>query len=279
MTAIPERPELIVVDNCSSDGTSVMVRNRFRETKVVSLPVNLGAAARNLAVRLASHPYVAFCDDDTWWATGSLSRAAELLAKHPEVAVLTARIVVEDSGTEDPICQDLRSSPIPSPGAVPGPLLISFLAGASVVRREAFCSAGGFERHLLIGGEEEFLAADLMASGWAIAYSEELEIHHAPSLIRDPDLRRRQGIRNTLWFTWARRPPRSASDRTRQILRRLPRDRVTVQALVDAAKGASWVARVRREIPRHVEEMYALVDGVQFESGARDYASVKPQNS
>jgi hypothetical protein len=51
-----------------------------------------------------------------------------------------------------------------------------------------------------------------------------------------------------------------------------------VQALVDAAKGASWVARVRREIPRHVEEMYALVDGVQFESGARDYASVKPQN-
>jgi N-acetylglucosaminyl-diphospho-decaprenol L-rhamnosyltransferase len=106
---------------------------------------NLGAAGRNLGVLTAETPYVAFCDDDTWWSAGALRRAEEPLDDHPRVAVLTARIIVEPAGTEDPICSDLSHSPLPTAADLPGPQLVSFLAGASVVHRDAFLAVGGFE--------------------------------------------------------------------------------------------------------------------------------------
>jgi GT2 family glycosyltransferase len=69
--------------------------------------------------------------------------------------------------------------------------LLSVLAGASMVRREAFVQVGGFEPRLLLGGEEELLSADFAAAGWALRYLSDLLVDHAPSPARDPHHRPR----------------------------------------------------------------------------------------
>src|SRR5215218_1414627 len=74
---LPERPPVVVVDNGSDDDT-VDVAGRFPGVRVLRLPRNHGAAARNYGVAAAKTPYVAFADDDSWWAPGSLARAGEL---------------------------------------------------------------------------------------------------------------------------------------------------------------------------------------------------------
>ena len=273
LEALPEQPPVLVVDNGSTDGTAAMVGHRFPGVGLLTPGRNLGGTGRNLGVAAARSPYVAFCDDDTWWAPGAMRRAADLLDAHPRVAVVTGRIVVEPTGSDDPICADLRSSPVERPDDLPGPALISFLAGASMVRRSAFLAAGGFDRRVFLGGEEELLASDLLAAGWAIVHATDVEVHHCASAARDPHLRRRQGIRNTLWFTWLRRPLPSAARRTVALLRRLPPDRVSVLGVADAVRGAGWVVRERRPVPPEVERMYAAVDRVQFDSGARRYVS------
>jgi hypothetical protein len=86
------------------------------------------------------HPYVAFCDDDLRWRPGSLGRAADLLDAHPRLASVPARILVAPDLVEDPITPELRDSPVPAPPWLPGPALLSVLAGArpqrhSVARR------------------------------------------------------------------------------------------------------------------------------------------------
>ncbi|MEV4708894.1 glycosyltransferase [Actinoplanes sp. NPDC049316] len=43
--------------------------------------------ARTIGVRRLDTPYVAFCDDDTWWEPGSLRVAAELLDAYPRIGV------------------------------------------------------------------------------------------------------------------------------------------------------------------------------------------------
>lgn len=270
---IREPAPVIVVDNASRDGTADAVAETFPEIHLIRSPRNLGAVARNLAADHVRTPYVAFWDDDTRWEPDAPSRAAGLLDAHPRLAVVTGRILVEPGGREDPIVPELRHSPVPGPPWLPGPALGSFLAGASMVRAEAFREAGGFSARLWLGGEEELLGADLMALGWQLCFAEDVVVHHAPSRLRDAHLRRRHGIRNTLWFTWLRRPLPVAVRRTAGLLRTLPRDRVTAGALTEAAAGLAWVARERRTLPRDVEDRLRRLETSQRESTARRYVS------
>ena len=276
LTALPERPAVVVVDNASSDGTAAAVRavaRRARQVGLIQLHANRGATARNVGVAAIGRPYVAFCDDDTWWDPGALRQAADVLDAHSDVAVVTGHIVVEPGGREDPICVELRESPLPTPCGAPGPSLLSFLAGASMVRREAFLDVGGFDHRFFIGGEEQLLACDLAAAGWRLVHVPGAVVHHQPSRARDAHLRRRQGIRNTLWFWWLRRPVGPALWRTAHLLRTAPHDRVTLAAVGDALAGASWVRRDRRVVPSHVEAGLRLLDGPQTRSRARRYVS------
>lgn len=275
LAALAEQPPVLVVDNGSDPGTGVaeIVRSLLAGARLLALPANLGAAARNVGVAAADSRYVAFCDDDTAWSPGSLSLMADALDAAPRVGVLTARIVVGDARVEDPICEELRESPLPRQADLPGPALVSFLAGASVVRRAAFLAAGGFHPRLFLGGEEELLSADLAAAGWAIAYLAEAEVRHWPSPARDATLRRRHGIRNTLWFTWLRRPLPAALRRTVALARTVPKDAVSLAAFRDALGGLPWVLRERHVVPAHVEQALQLVEDRQLHSRARRYVS------
>ena len=93
---------IVVVDNASHDGTADAVTRRHPHVKLVRLAANLGAAGRNAGVAASATPYVAFCDDDTWWLPGGIERAIEVLDAHPRLAVVTARILVGERRHEDP---------------------------------------------------------------------------------------------------------------------------------------------------------------------------------
>nr|WP_242677426.1 glycosyltransferase [Streptomonospora litoralis] len=271
LAALPESPPTVVVDNASTDGSAAAVAASFPGVALLRARANLGAVGRNLGAEALGTPYVAFCDDDTWWEPGSLSRAADLLDDHPDVASLTARILVEPALREDPITPELRGSPVPAPPHLPGPALLSILAGASVLRRDAFLAAGGFHERLWLGGEEELLSLDLAAAGWWLCWIEDLRVHHAPSRGRDSTGRRRLGIRNTLWTAWLRRPAPAALRRTAAVLASVPADGASAAAVADALAGLPWVLSQRRPVPHRVEEGLRLLEEPQRRSTARRY--------
>lgn len=271
MRRLPERPELIVTDNASTDGTAEAVRRAFPDVRLLCPGRNLGAVGRNLAVRHVRTPYVAFCDDDTWWEPGSLRRAADLLDPRPRLAAVTARIVVEPAGTEDPVVPELRGSPLSGPDWLPGPALGSFLAAATVLRTDAFRSAGGFHPGLWLGGEEELLATDLQRDGWWLSYADELTVHHQASTLRDGTERRITGLRNTLWFTWLRRPLLPALRRTAELMVTVPHDMASLRAFARAAGGLPWVLRSRAPVPPALEERLAALERARHDSTARKY--------
>jgi GT2 family glycosyltransferase len=260
LTRLPERPRIIVVDNASTDGTAAAVAKRYPQVEVLPAGGNLGAAARNLGVRHVDAPYVALCDDDTWWEPGSLAQAADLFDKHPRLAVAVARIVVGAEEQEDPVCTLLERSPLPRQPGMPGPSLLGFLAGASVVRRSAFLETGGFEPRFFIGSEEELLAADLVAAGWRLCYLPCLLVHHHPSPRRDGNSRRWLLVRNALWSAWLRRPLSSALRKTGRLVRAAPRMSATWRGVAAALAGLPWVLRQRRVVPPHVEQWFRLLE-------------------
>lgn len=271
LAALPECPAVLVTDNGSTDGTAEAVTARHPHVTLLRPGANLGAVGRNVALRHVRTPYVAFCDDDSWWDPDALPRAADLLDRHPGLAAVTGRILVEPDGREDPVVRELRESPLPAPSWLPGPALGSFLAAATVLRTDAFRAAGGFSARLWLGGEEELLATDLIAAGWWLAYAEEVTVRHAPSRQRDATERRVQGLRNTLWFTWLRRPAPAALRRTAHLARTVPHDTASVRAFAHAAAGLPWVLRERRAVTGRAADTLRLLEETQRRSTARRY--------
>jgi GT2 family glycosyltransferase len=260
LCSLPERPPIIVVDNASTDGTADEIARYYRGAEVIRTASNLGAAARNLGVERAATPYVALCDDDTWWEPGSLSRAADILDDFPRVAILTARLLNGPEEVEDPICRVLADSPIEFPGPLPGKPLLGFLAGASVVRRDAFLEVGGFEPRLFIGGEEQLLAIDLAARGWALCYVPELVGHHYPSPRRDTPRRNFAILRNRLWVAWLRRPLTHALAETWTAVKQVSSDWLAAKSIVGALAGLPWVVSARQPVPPELERQLVLLD-------------------
>jgi GT2 family glycosyltransferase len=257
--AFAQSPAVVVVDNGSIQGTVQAVLQDFPHVRCVRSDVNLGAAGRNLGVAQVRTPFVAFCDDDTWWAPGALRRAADILRDFPAVDVLAARVLVDDTQTIDPTCVRMAASPTSGAG-LPGPALVAFMAGAAVMRTAAFRAAGGYEPRLFLGAEELLLALDVLTAGGAISYTPDVIIHHHPSpRARNPTAAKTLTARNRMLIAWMRLPAGLALRYSLQVALEAARDGVLRPALLGFISHAAWALRCRSVVPSHVSSQVARV--------------------
>jgi GT2 family glycosyltransferase len=242
VSALPERPPIVVVDNASDDGSGDAVAAAFPAVELLRLDRNRGAAARNLGAARLPTPFVAFCDDDSWWEPGALTLAASLLRRFPRTGLLAARILVGEERRLDPTSASMRGE---APAGLPGPRVTGFLACGAVARRAAFLEAGGFCERFLIGGEEELLAIDLRAAGWDLCYAEAVVAVHVP-YAGGRGGRSWLGMRNALWTSWMRRPARKALRDSAALAAAAREDPLARRAFGAALRGLPWALASRR---------------------------------
>ena len=260
--ALPERPPVTVVDNASTDGTADAISDHYPDVTVVRQSENMGAAGRNHGVAATNSPYVAFSDDDSWWAPGALGVAAGLLDAHPRLGLIAATVLVGPDDRLDPVCTAMAESALPA-SAGPGRPVLGFVACGSVVRRSAFLDAGGFHPRYGVGGEEELLAIDLRVAGWDVRYCPEVVTHHHPATDRPPSAdRRRRQARNALRTAWLRRRRASVARCTAAVLRQGWRDPAVRRGVADAVGDWRWIRQERRPIdPALDDELRLLTHG------------------
>jgi GT2 family glycosyltransferase len=259
LLALPERPPVVVADNASTDGTRDLLARDFPQVRVLRLELNRGALARTDGVRALDTPYVAFSDDDSWWAPGALSRAAALFDTHPRLGLLSARTLVGPSAEPDPLNDLLASSPLGHSADLPGTQVLGFLACAAVTRRSAYLATGGFHPLLFFGAEETLLAYDLAARGWGVTHCPDVVAHHHP----DPAPRTGRSAtvrRNALLTAWLRRPLPHALAHTRELSREALHDPEARLALREALARLPAVLRARRPLPPHIEQAARILD-------------------
>jgi len=238
---------VVLVDNASTDGSVPAVREAHPEVTVIALDRNEGAHARTRGVARAGTPFVAFADDDSWWAPGELARAVAIMRAHPRLAVLNARILVGPEERLDPVCAEMAASPLGTPPDLPGPALLGFVACAALMRTEAFDAVGGFDPVVRFPGEEERLALDLAAAGWGLAYVDTVTVHHHPSPRRSAPGRRQAGIWRSRVLTAVMRFP--VGDVAQVLARAVRTGRPGVEGLVRALPDVAAALRRRRTIP------------------------------
>lgn len=261
LTTLPEAPAIVVVDNASTDGTTSAVRRSFPAVVVIALTRNHGGVARNYGVRYLERDYLAFADDDSWWAPGSLAQATVLFERHPRLGLLMSRVLVGPEERLDPACAAMARSPLPHPPAMPGFPLLGFVACGAIVRRAAFLGIGGFHPHFGTGGEEAWVAMNLAARDWHLAYVDTVVSHHHPSASR-PNMRERyvEGISDRLWEAWLRRPLWIALRITGRHLRLGLTDPISRAGLRRALPALPRIWHERDVLPPHVEAQIRLLE-------------------
>ncbi|TDE09720.1 glycosyltransferase family 2 protein [Jiangella asiatica] len=250
------RGAVILLDNGSTDGCIDGITERFAQIRVVRLPANIGALARNVGVLLANTPYVAFADDDSWWAPDALARAASILQQHEAVAVVAGRILVGPENRPDPIGAEMLHSSLPAWPTVGGRSVVGFVACGAVLRKDAFLQVGGFDDVVFFGGEEERVALDLLASGWDLVYAPHVVAHHHPQPSRDRSERNRLIARNSILTALMRRPWPVTLARVAAALRTSHGRAGVATALPRAARGLLR----RRPVPIEVERRLAALE-------------------
>ncbi|HVW41430.1 MAG TPA: glycosyltransferase [Amycolatopsis sp.] len=260
LTSLRSAPPVIVVDNASHDDTPDVARS-FPGVRLIRLPRNLAAAARNEGVAAAATRYVAFSDDDSWWAEDALSEAERMLDSCPQVGLVAARTLVGPQRIEDPVNDLMGHSPLGHAPDLPGPSVLGFLGCAAVVRRQAFLDAGGFSELLHFGAEERLLALDLAARDWQLCYSDRVRAHHHPSRQRPSAAwRKRAECRNNALITWLRRPLRRCLSDTAALAAVALRDADARAVLLGLLRRLPAALRHRQRLPGFVEQQARLLE-------------------
>lgn len=185
--------EIVVIDNNSTDNTSVVCGNfaekhpllRFRYVKEEEQGLSF---ARNRAVLEAAADSILFIDDDVIPAENFIESAAGYIKRYPDVMCAGGQIhVIFDNGKPEWIpkelmpmfgLHDLGSEVMRYPNR-------NFPRGGNMmIRKEVFELCGMFDTELgrkggnLLGSEEKAFFAKVRHEGYPLYYWPEMELHH-----------------------------------------------------------------------------------------------------
>ena len=194
--------EIVVVDNCSSDGSPEMVTRNFKNVRVIRNARNEGfAAACNRGIIASSGKYVLILNPDTVVEPDAVSAALGFMKQHPEAGAAGARMVNGD-GSFLPESKRGFPSPVASLFRFTGMGKIfphssffnayylghmpdnktcraDILTGAfMMIRREALDKTGLFDTSFFMYGEDIDLSWRLVRAGYSNFYVAESRIIH-----------------------------------------------------------------------------------------------------
>src|SRR5207249_3420328 len=99
----------VIIDDGSTDGTPVIVKDLARHPRVLSVRTgnNGTGAALNAGIQLATGEYVTFLDADDEYLPGHLSSRLAAMLEHPEIDILWGGVEVVTDSPEDALVPDI----------------------------------------------------------------------------------------------------------------------------------------------------------------------------
>ncbi len=193
--------EIIVVDNCSKDGSAAALRENFPGITVIDSPANGGFAfGNNIGFERAHGRYILLLNPDTRVHAGSLETAITYMENNPDVGVMGPRVRLDDGSQQSSMIRYLSLTQLffiifmPSPWMRKTSLFgdsryadlsrdeinsIDAVSGCFMLaRRKILEETGGLDQRFFMYGEESEWCRRITRAGWDIHYNPNVEILH-----------------------------------------------------------------------------------------------------
>ncbi len=190
--------EVVVVDDCSTDGSADFVREEFPEVRVVTQPRNMGLnAGRNRAMAEVTRDFVFITDNDIELAPATLRILMEIMTADDDVGIVTPMVC--DSEDKEQIYSNgadlhyvcfaiilMRYRKIPPDLDWEPRAMVVGSGGMMMIRKSANDALGGFDEDFNHGYTEGEYSLRMTASGRKVIQAPRARIFHIERSVRDP---------------------------------------------------------------------------------------------
>ena len=191
-------PEIIVVDNASTDGSQAMLKEKYPNIRLITNSHNVGfARGNNQAMQAARGDFFLLWNSDAFATPGAIQSLLQLAEKEPKAAIVGAQLRNPDhsfqaSHSRFPnlwrefliltgLGRMLLGHAYPSlgPEDEKGPQIVDYVEGACLlVRRQAFQEVGGLDDGFFMYAEEVDWCYTMANRGWQVWYQPEAKVVH-----------------------------------------------------------------------------------------------------
>lgn len=218
--ALSEAPDIIVVDNASSDDSAARVRGLAPAVRLIENSANVGfARANNQGLAASRSRYVLLLNPDTLLPPGSLGALVDFMESHPDAGACGPRLLQPDQ----------RPQPFAFGGdPMPAYLLrraanrllrrrslhnwatldvqrVDWVAGTCLcVRRVAIEAAGPLDEAMFMYFEDNDWCLRLRRQGWHVYYNPHVAIVHLGGQSRQQNPQAREAYYDSLRYFYAK---------------------------------------------------------------------------
>ncbi len=211
--------ETIVVDNGSSDGSLVFLREYFPEVQVISLPENMGfCRAVNEGIRAAKTPYVLLLNNDVQAEPDFVRELTEAIQRHPKAFSCGAKMLqyhrrnlVDDAGNYYNALgwAFARGKDRPKEEYETEDSIFAACAGAAIYRRKVFEVIGRFDEEHFAYLEDTDIGYRARLHGYENWFAPKAVVYHVGSGTtgsRYNEFKTRYSSRNNVYMLYKNMP-------------------------------------------------------------------------
>ena len=194
--------EVIVCDNCSSDGTQEMIRSEFQNVKLIEMDENIGIAAYNAGFEAAEGEYIIIIDDDSFPAKDSVGRMVEKFQQDPKLGICA--FDVRSFSGYDSVSEEV---PQENTAAESKEYYMGFNGAGAGVRKELFKKIGYYPGEFFLYMNEADCAVRVWNEGYKVIFFSDLISYHKQAAKNRTSWRAPFFYtRNSFWLAWKNYP-------------------------------------------------------------------------